>query len=650
MAPKKAVRALPYRFPRLPPRPFCMPSPDADISHDDRRARRVAAVKRRQRRQRTQRIVGIVIVVVAVGVGAFFFAGNGSDAIPAGVRVEGVDVGGLSAEAATAKLRESVSTDLSRSITLVREDTGATVREVPANTIATGADIEAAVQSALTSRGRVGRAFSRVGLAGTKNIPLTYKLTEDGLNRVTAQANAALTVKPRGATVRVVKQEVVVTPGKSGQRVDRALLKERLSTLPETVKVPITEVAASPTDAEAQRAKKLGDQIRATAREVTLAGRSAMLTPRALTNALRFPAAKGKITVQLNTNVLRSALIAKLGVKESPPRDARITVDGTRATVVPSQLGTRFDAADLSAKIVANPDQIAVTAKVKRAQAAFTTKQAQALKIREKVGEFTTEYACCQNRTVNIQVAAKKINGIILKPGERFSLNERLGERTEAKGYLAAPMIAGEELVDSVGGGVSQVATTVYNAAFFSGLEIITHTPHSFYISRYPKGREATISWGSPDLVFRNDWDAALYIAASASDNAITVAMYSSKLGRRVETETSEPTNPVEPKTIERPNSELAPGTRKVIQSAGPAGFSVSYTRKVYKGKTLHRDETYRWNYRPENAIVEVGPPAPKPPTTTGGDETDTTDQGDTDTEDAAPPTSTATPEATTTP
>jgi hypothetical protein len=96
---------------------------------------------------------------------------------------------------------------------------------------------------------------------------------------------------------------------------------------------------------------------------------------------------------------------------------------------------------------------------------------------------------------INIRRAAVLLHRTLLRPGARFSLNERLGKRTRARGFVAAPSISGPIHVDSVGGAVSQVATTLYNAAFFAGLRLIAHTPHSFYNSRYPKGREATISW-----------------------------------------------------------------------------------------------------------------------------------------------------------
>ena len=153
-------------------------------------------------------------------------------------------------------------------------------------------------------------------------------------------------------------------------------------------------------------------------------------------------------------------------------------------------------------------------------------------------------------------------------------MNEVLGERTIAKGYVPAPQIAaGNSFADSVGGGISQVATMLYNGAFFAGLELIEHQPHSLYIDRYPVGREATISWGGPELIFRNDWPASVLIKLDATETSITVRFFSSRLGRRVETETSVPSG------------------------NGGGSFMVDYTRRVYRGTRLARDERFRVHY-----------------------------------------------------
>lgn len=157
-----------------------------------------------------------------------------------------------------------------------------------------------------------------------------------------------------------------------------------------------------------------------------------------------------------------------------------------------------------------------------------------------KVGEFTTRHACCQSRVTNIHRIADIVRGIYLLPGESVSLNEYVGQRTREKGFVAAGAIRSGHLEDEVGGGVSQFATTIFNAAFFAGLDIPVYQAHSLYFSRYPFGREATISHPAPDLVLHNVTDYPVLIWTSYTDTSITVEMYSTpnvlveELGQRV--------------------------------------------------------------------------------------------------------------------
>ncbi len=155
------------------------------------------------------------------------------------------------------------------------------------------------------------------------------------------------------------------------------------------------------------------------------------------------------------------------------------------------------------------------------------------------LGTFTTSFSCCEPRVTNIQRMAETVDGTVIGPGEQFSLNGIAGERTRANGYKPAPTIGeGNKLIDTVGGGVSQFSTTAYNAAYFAGLQIDAHTPHSFYIDRYPAGRESTLNFGTIDLLWTNDTDAPVVVRSSASDTAVTVSLYGGNGGRRVKAET----------------------------------------------------------------------------------------------------------------
>ncbi|MDX1449600.1 MAG: VanW family protein [Acidimicrobiia bacterium] len=255
---------------------------------------------------------------------------------------------------------------------------------------------------------------------------------------------------------------------------------------------------------------------------------------------------------------------------------------------------------------------------------------------------------------VNIQKMADAIDGTIVVPGQTFSINDHVGERTLEKGYLPAGSIVAGEIVDTVGGGVSQFATTFYNTVFWGGYEDIEHKPHSYYFSRYPEGIEATLFWRSIDLKFRNNREHAVLIDTTYTGNSITVRFFGFNHGRTLSGEqrsgstrisvvaeggpealhvkgsTSERFNPTTPPEPEfRPNPEIKPGTQKTIQSEND-GWSVRVTRTILIGGTEPFEEQ-EWvvRYSPQFAIYEVHPcdmpgsntPCPTtttvPPTTT---------------------------------
>ncbi len=153
----------------------------------------------------------------------------------------------------------------------------------------------------------------------------------------------------------------------------------------------------------------------------------------------------------------------------------------------------------------------------------------EALGIIEEVSSFTTNHDCCQGRVTNIQLMADIVRGAVIEPGGELSLNGYVGKRTRERGFVPAGAIASGIVEDQVGGGVSQFATTTFNAAFFAGIEIPEYQSHSLYFSRYPRGREATISWPKPDLVLRNQTPYGILIWTSYTSTSITVTMYSTK-------------------------------------------------------------------------------------------------------------------------
>jgi hypothetical protein len=260
-----------------------------------------------------------------------------------------------------------------------------------------------------------------------------------------------------------------------------------------------------------------------------------------------------------------------------------------------------------------------------------TTEELEALDIRHKVSQFTTYHDCCQNRVENIHLIATAINGTIVPAGETFSINDTVGERTVEKGYLEDGAIVGGRLEKEIGGGVSQFATTFYNAVFWGGYEDITHKPHSFYFTRYPLGIEATISWPLPDVRFRNNTDSAILIRTYFTDSSITVAFYSNNDGRILIGEQSGGVLRVSPTAEGGPNARhvraevsdrydfreppppryigdplIVPPEQKEDQSPAQ-GFKVDVTRFITVGTETTED---RWTvvYSPKQQIILVHP------------------------------------------
>ena len=153
----------------------------------------------------------------------------------------------------------------------------------------------------------------------------------------------------------------------------------------------------------------------------------------------------------------------------------------------------------------------------------------EALGIIEEISTFTTNHKCCENRVTNIQLMASIVQGYVIRPGESFDLNDVVGRRTSAAGFKPAGAIANGILEAQVGGGVSQFTTTIFNAAFFGGLDINEYQSHSLYFSRYPKGREATVSFPKPDFIISNPTEYGVLVWPTWTDTSITVTFYSTQ-------------------------------------------------------------------------------------------------------------------------
>jgi vancomycin resistance protein YoaR len=369
------------------------------------------------------------------------------------------------------------------------------------------------------------------------------------------------------------------------------------------VALEVRDVAPAVTQAEAEIAlREIAEPAVSGPLKVSVGSASVRLTPRQFAPALSLqPGPSGGLELLVDGPKLRKALLAAgddaIG---TAPKNARIELKGGKPVVVPGVDGVTIDPATVEASVLpalaAGGDRKA-TVKTKVTEPELTTAEAHKLGVKERVSTFATILTGDPLRTQNLRVAARTVNGTLVLPGETFSLNGVLGERTRAKGYHQAPAINGGRLVSDVGGGVSQMATTVFNNVFFAGLQDVYHKPHSFYISRYPEGREATVYWPSVDMKWRNDSRYAVLIQAWV-DSRVHVSFWSTK--------TWDITAGKGPRTNYRTPKTVYDSSDGCIAQAPNTGFDVSVTRTFRRpgSSAVVRRQTFSATYIAEDRVV----------------------------------------------
>lgn len=328
--------------------------------------------------------------------------------------------------------------------------------------------------------------------------------------------------------------------------------------------------------------------------------------------------------VTISSDAVRDRIGPEFADVEDPPRDAAFVAsdDGATVTVEPARAGHGLDvdkaAQDLAAAVVASGDGRRVEIPLSEIQPRLTTEAAQAMGIHDKLSTFTTKFPSGEPRVKNIARIGAIVDGTTIAPGERFSVNDLVGPRTEENGFVRAPVIYDGEFSDDIGGGVSQFGTTIFNAAFFAGVPIEEFKAHSFYISRYPLGREATLSYPHPDVIFVNDYDASMLVKVSVGKDRITVSLYGTLDGRKVETDTGPKTDPKAPKIECQKDPNLKAGTERSVQKPD-WGYSVRFTRTVTRADGRSDERGWTTTYSPKNQVITYNPPASvgAPPTTT---------------------------------
>lgn len=562
--------------------------------------------------------------VVAAGV-AWAAGPTADDVVLPGVSLEGGDVGGLTAAALRRRVADVATERAAVRVVAVR---GARRVSRAAADVGLRVDVDGTVAQVLR-RGRqpnpVAALTDRLrALLGGLDVPVAVAIDGDAVDRWTQSVAETLVEPPVEGGLTVTGTTVTPVYPTAGEVVDRAALaaaaRDALrSGRDSTIRVTATRHEPTTTAGDvdvlvAQARRALLDRVDLLRGSVSL-----RFTPEeigALLTVERREAPDGSVDLRLAVDADLMAQMVTPGIRaqlETEPRDATYRVTDGRLELVPAQPGFRFDPDAAAAQLL----EVATSSGARVAELAGdevppgrSTAEVRALGITERVASFTTEHPCCEGRVTNIQRIADLVDGTIIEPGATFSLNAHAGPRTRARGFVPGGAIENGEFVDAVGGGVSQFATTLFNAVFFGGHEIVEFHPHSYYIPRYPPGREATVNWDPPvDLRFTNSSPSGMLIDTSYTATSVTVTLYGTRWVE-VDSLTSEPRNRIPPEEIVRTNPDREPGSLTEVQP-GRDGFDIEVTRILRFPDGREEREVYATRYLPQPRIVEEGPEGP---------------------------------------
>ncbi len=495
-----------------------------------------------------------LLLVAAWGIDSLVSA----DRVVRGVVVENTDLGGLTEDDVVNAGTDLTTRLSSEPLTITAGDVSVSTDPVSAGASIDGDQLAADALAARRGGFFLLRPFRWVGtFFSEETIEAHYVYDASTADQATMDLLNPALDKPSDPELALSGNQLKVIPGSDGAIVEPNLLALALPTIldggaPYSVKLPTVPLHP---DLESS-------VLEAVAREANDATTETILI-QVLDSEVEFDAKEIRSWISLDLNSgspdwlidgeLASAALRPLfpTLGDEGQQAAFNVVDG-RPIIIPAsesviccneQTGELLKTGLLAAKIVDDPDDNlddeakgdnVIELRKIRLEPSITgsdegVAELEALGIVEQISTFTTKHNCCENRVVNIQLMASIVRGHIIRPGERFDLNEVVGKRTSAAGFKPAGAIASGVLESQVGGGVSQFTTTIFNAAFFGGLDFNEYQSHSLYFSRYPKGREATISWPKPDFIITNPTEYGILVWPTWTDTTITVTLYSTK-------------------------------------------------------------------------------------------------------------------------
>jgi vancomycin resistance protein YoaR len=550
----------------------------------------------------------VVTALVVVGtlalsyVGAYLWVG---EPIPRGTTVVGVDIGGLDQEAAAVRLDDELG-ERAESIAIVLD--GRT-RTYPASRFGLSFDAAATVSSVPR---RQAFALSLVDQLGGQEVAPVVTVDERRLERGVRTLARQVGHPVRQPRIGYEGLDVVTVVPRAGVALDEQAAADEITEAylvsDEAVQLEAVPVEPAVSESELEQVATT-TAVEAVSAPVSLVVDDVTVTvdPEEIAAVLTFRTVGDVLEPRVDGETLRELVGAPLADIGEPAVDASFDVSSGTPKVVPARVGRGVDDENLAGGLVAALADEDRTAELELERVApdLTTAEAKDLGVEEVVSTFTQEFPYAAYRVTNIGVAAEKITGTVLEPGETFSLNGVVGERTPENGFVKGYIIVGNRLVEDYGGAVSTITTAMWHTAFFAGMTRIEQRAHGFWISRYLPGLEATVSWGNLDLRFRNDTPHGVYITASVTDTSVTTTMWSTKYWD-IDAEFGPRTNP-------RPAGTVYDAAEGCVAQEGVDGFDIVVTRVWSRGGEVVRREPLETSYSSAPTVICAPEPDPDP-------------------------------------
>lgn len=505
-------------------------------------------------------LIPLFIFAILVGILSTVFAliNRDNETIFSGISIQGIDVSNLTIDEAKKKVSSIIGNHISEEISLQHNNFQTVI--LPEQ-FGVSFDVDSAVEQAYyigKSDNLIKNNYTILSLLlKNYNISPSINYDEDLLNSLIDSINAQLPDRVVNSGYSIDGTNLIITSGKDGILISSSDLKDEIlsflndiSSKNETINIPVNNVGAEP----------------------------------------------------INLDAIYKDIF-KL------PVDASYTTNPY--VVYPSSNGLDFAISMEEAKAIISNQQDEYTIPLKITYPNVTTNQIGNEAFPDLLSQFSTSFTSSgYNRSNNIILSSAKLNGLVLMPGEEFSYNQAVGQRTRAAGFREAGAYSNGKVVQEVGGGICQVSSTLYNAVLYANLEIVERTNHYFNPGYVKAGLDATVSWGGPDFRFRNNRNYPIRIVTDTSGKKLKVYIY----GLKTDDDCTVVLDPryissVPYKTTYQNDASLATGETRVI-SSGSNGCKTATYKYVYdKNGTLISSECIsRDTYSPHNKVVAVGP------------------------------------------